>query len=49
VRSDDLELVIYFLRKVYPGVGEVDLLVGLLDRLEHEKQQRKQRKQKQHG
>jgi hypothetical protein len=44
VSTDDLKLIIYFLRKVYPGSIEEELLFSLLGRLDKELVDRRKKK-----
>jgi len=40
MRASDIDLIIYFLRKVYPGKLEEEDLVNLIDKLVLEKKNR---------
>ena len=45
MRTSDIDLIIYFLRKVYPGKMEEEQLVNLIDKLTLEKKNRLSKKE----
>jgi len=49
VSTDDLKLIIYFLRKVYPGSVDEENLFLLITRLEKELADKRTKKKKSHA
>lgn len=45
MRTSDIDLIIYFLRKVYPGKMEEEQLVNLIDKLILEKKNKLSKKE----
>jgi len=45
MKTSDIDLIVYFLRKVYPGKMEEETLVNLIDKLLLEKKNRLAKKE----